>query len=139
MSFKHGPGERVVGGRFFLDLDQAGLDRLLAEVPALALMEVWRSPDRRGGAALPRRWFIDDAVTAAVQHSHLRGQFRERAFDDGYVRNNILNPQRPCAAAEALTDHITSGTSLWRPALEFALQHNHPVYDTLFIALAQRV
>ena len=50
MSFKHGRGERVAGdGRFFLDLDEAGLDELLAAVPGLALIECWRSPDQLGG------------------------------------------------------------------------------------------
>jgi len=48
MSFKYGRGERVEGERFFLDLDEAGLDALLAAVPELTLIEAWRSPDRRG-------------------------------------------------------------------------------------------
>ena len=58
-----------------------------------------------------------------------------------WVRHRDLDPALALELmtdAEALTDHITSSTSLWRPALELALQHNHPVYDTLFIALAQR-
>ena len=50
MSFKHGRGERVAAdGRFFLDLDEAGLDELLAAVPGLALVECWRSRDQLGG------------------------------------------------------------------------------------------
>ena len=50
MSFKHGRGERnAADGRFFLDLDEAGLDELLAAVPGLALIECWRSPDQLGG------------------------------------------------------------------------------------------
>lgn len=50
MSFKHGRGERVAAdGRFFLDLDEAGLDELLAAVPRLTLIECWRSPDQLGG------------------------------------------------------------------------------------------
>jgi SAM-dependent methyltransferase len=50
MSFKHGRGERTEGERFFLDLDEAGLDALVAAVPELVLIEAWRSADRRGEA-----------------------------------------------------------------------------------------
>jgi len=53
MSFKYGSGERVEGGRFFLDLDEVGLDTLLAEVPALVLVEAWRSADQRGDIGRP--------------------------------------------------------------------------------------
>lgn len=40
--------------------------------------------------------------------------------------------------AEALTDHVVTCESLWRPALALAIEHDHPVYDTLFVALARR-
>lgn len=39
--------------------------------------------------------------------------------------------------AEALTDRVVTSEALWRPALDLAIEHVHPVYDTLFIALAR--
>lgn len=48
MSFKHGIEERTDGERFFLDLNEARLERLLAEVPELELIDAWSSADRRG-------------------------------------------------------------------------------------------
>ncbi|MDZ7829353.1 MAG: type II toxin-antitoxin system VapC family toxin [Halofilum sp. (in: g-proteobacteria)] len=39
--------------------------------------------------------------------------------------------------AEALTDHMVTSEVLWRPALDLGMEHGHPVYDTLFIALAR--
>jgi len=40
--------------------------------------------------------------------------------------------------AEAMTNRVVSCESLWRPALDLAVEDDHPVYDTLFIALARR-
>ena len=46
-SFKVGRGERDSGGRHFTDLDETGLEALLARVPELALIETWITQDRR--------------------------------------------------------------------------------------------
>lgn len=40
--------------------------------------------------------------------------------------------------AEAITGRVVTCESLWRPALDLAIEHDHPMYDTLFIAFAQR-
>jgi len=40
--------------------------------------------------------------------------------------------------AEALTDDAVTCESLWRPALALAIEHDYPVYDTLFVTLARR-
>lgn len=58
-----------------------------------------------------------------------------------WVRRYRLEPAVAAALmedAEALTDRTVSCEDLWRPALALAIEHDHPVYDTLFIALAQR-
>ena len=39
---------------------------------------------------------------------------------------------------EALIDYAVSTELLWGRALELALDRNHPAYDTLFVALAER-
>lgn len=59
-----------------------------------------------------------------------------------WVRRHELDPALASELmedAEALTDRVVTCESLWRPALDLAIEHAHPVYDTLFIALAQRV
>ncbi|MEA3640265.1 MAG: class I SAM-dependent methyltransferase [Lamprobacter sp.] len=48
-SFKYGQGERERGGRRFTDINEAGLQDLLVEVPELALIETWTTADRRPG------------------------------------------------------------------------------------------
>jgi len=58
-----------------------------------------------------------------------------------WVRRHELDPalaSEMMEDAEALTDRVVTSESLWRPALDLAIEHAHPVYDTLFIALAQR-
>lgn len=57
------------------------------------------------------------------------------------VRRHELDPLLAPALmedAETLTDQVVTAEDLWRPALDLAIEHDHPVYDTLFIALAQR-
>jgi SAM-dependent methyltransferase len=46
-SFKYGQGMREHNGRLFTDLDEAGLDTLLARVPGLNLAETWVTGDLR--------------------------------------------------------------------------------------------
>ncbi|WP_211595047.1 class I SAM-dependent methyltransferase [Paracoccus litorisediminis] len=46
-SIKLGAEERVEGDRFFNDLDEAGLNLILAETKELSLVELWQSMDRR--------------------------------------------------------------------------------------------
>lgn len=48
-SFKYGRGERERGGRRFTDLDEAGLETLLRQVPQLSLLECWTTADQRPG------------------------------------------------------------------------------------------
>jgi len=58
-----------------------------------------------------------------------------------WVRRHELDPalaSEMMEDAEGLTDRVVTSESLWRPALDLAIEHAHPVYDTLFIALAQR-
>jgi SAM-dependent methyltransferase len=53
--FKYGAGEREHGGRRFTDLDEAGLDALVWEVPGLAVLETRVTRDRREGRE-EERW-----------------------------------------------------------------------------------
>ncbi len=39
---------------------------------------------------------------------------------------------------DALVDHFVPADELWLRALDLAVQHEHPVYDTLFVALAEQ-
>jgi predicted nucleic acid-binding protein len=41
--------------------------------------------------------------------------------------------------AEALVDRIVPVQQLWRSALGLALRHGHPVYDSVFAALAEKL
>ncbi|MDA0738333.1 MAG: type II toxin-antitoxin system VapC family toxin [Nitrospirae bacterium] len=40
--------------------------------------------------------------------------------------------------ADALITHATPADELWERALELSVAANHPAYDTLFVALAER-
>ncbi len=53
-SFKYGRGEREHQGRRFTDLDQAGLQALLSQVPDLRELETWITEDLRPGRAAER-------------------------------------------------------------------------------------
>lgn len=53
-SFKHGRGERTHQGRRFTDLDEAGLQTLLGQVPGLTELETWISEDLRPARAAER-------------------------------------------------------------------------------------
>jgi SAM-dependent methyltransferase len=53
-SFKYGRGEREHQGRHFTDLDEAGLQTLLAQVPGLTELETWVTEDLRPGRAAER-------------------------------------------------------------------------------------
>lgn len=58
-----------------------------------------------------------------------------------WVRRHELDPALApdlMEDAEALTDRVVTSEDLWRPALALAIEHGHPVYNTLFIALARR-
>ncbi len=46
-SFKVGRGERDRGGRHFTNLDETGLETLIARVPELALLETCNTQDGR--------------------------------------------------------------------------------------------
>jgi SAM-dependent methyltransferase len=50
-SFKYGRGERERKGPLFTDLDEAGLQALLAQVPGLTELETWVTEDLRPGRA----------------------------------------------------------------------------------------
>jgi len=56
VSFKHGNGDRVAGGRHFTDLDEGSLAELIDGIPDLVCLEQWVSDDRRPGRAL-EPWF----------------------------------------------------------------------------------
>jgi SAM-dependent methyltransferase len=47
LSFKYGSGERRQEGRCFTDLDESGLNALLAPLPQLTLLECWQTRDLR--------------------------------------------------------------------------------------------
>jgi SAM-dependent methyltransferase len=53
LSFKYGDAERIEGGRFFNDLNEAVLEAVLAHHPQLEVVQVWTTEDvrneRRGG------------------------------------------------------------------------------------------
>ena len=53
-SFKHGRGERTHQGRRFTDLDEAGLQALLGQVPGLTELETWITEDLRPARAAER-------------------------------------------------------------------------------------
>ena len=38
---------------------------------------------------------------------------------------------------EALVDRVWAGDALWARAVELAVEREHPVYDTMFVALAE--
>lgn len=41
--------------------------------------------------------------------------------------------------AEALFTHVVPTSLLWERALELSVEHEHPAYDTLFVAAAERM
>jgi len=41
--------------------------------------------------------------------------------------------------AEALIDRVVPAQLLWRSALGLALRHDHPVYDAVYVALAEKL
>ena len=47
LSFKYGNSERVDGDRFFCDLNERCIDKLLNEVSKIALVNTWQSSDKR--------------------------------------------------------------------------------------------
>jgi len=47
VSFKYGDGEREVDGRRFTDMDEVWLQKLLAKVRRIVLVELWITPDKR--------------------------------------------------------------------------------------------
>lgn len=53
-SFKHGRGERAHQGRRFTDIDEAGLQALLGQVPGLTELETWITEDLRPARAAER-------------------------------------------------------------------------------------
>lgn len=56
-----------------------------------------------------------------------------------WVRRNRLplaDGQAALGQAGALVTHFISTEALWEEALRLAVEHDHPAYDTLFIALA---
>lgn len=54
LSFKHGTGERSVGGRRFTDADEATLQRWIQALPRVVATEIWLTVDQRPGRA--ERW-----------------------------------------------------------------------------------
>ena len=40
---------------------------------------------------------------------------------------------------EALIDRVWEGDALWKRAVELAVERQHPVYDTMFVALAEKL
>lgn len=49
LSFKYGSGEREHNGRRFTDMDETGLDKLIAPFTDLAVKERWLTGDQRAG------------------------------------------------------------------------------------------
>jgi SAM-dependent methyltransferase len=56
LSFKHGDGERIEGGRFFTDMNEVFLDQLLATQPDLESLRVWITDDVRNDGRGRQRW-----------------------------------------------------------------------------------
>lgn len=47
LSFKYGVGEREKEGRHFTDLNEAGLEAVVAAVPQVSIIEQWTTQDKR--------------------------------------------------------------------------------------------
>ncbi|MEA3642071.1 MAG: class I SAM-dependent methyltransferase [Lamprobacter sp.] len=79
-SLKYGRGEREQGGRWFTDLDNAGLEELLSLVPMLKVVKSWtsadRRPDREGerwlNALLSRRPTLSTKIGRSADLVHLQ-------------------------------------------------------------------
>ena len=56
LSFKHGDGERIEGGRFFTDMDEVSFDQLLATQMDLEPLRVWMTDDLRNDRRGRQRW-----------------------------------------------------------------------------------
>lgn len=63
LSFKYGVGEREKEGRHFTDLNEAGLDALVAVLPQVSIIEQWTTQDKR-----PER---DEVWLNALLRKHL--------------------------------------------------------------------
>ncbi|MEJ2638006.1 MAG: class I SAM-dependent methyltransferase [Desulfosarcinaceae bacterium] len=50
-SFRYGAGEYDRDGRFFIDMDEAGVDELLKRHPELQILRYWRTSDLRADRA----------------------------------------------------------------------------------------
>jgi predicted nucleic acid-binding protein len=58
-----------------------------------------------------------------------------------WVRHHGLEPAVAMSLmedAEGLTSGVVASEDLWRRGLALAIEYDHPVYDTLFVTLAQR-
>ena len=69
-SFKYGQGERERGGRWFTDLDEAGVEALVDAVTGVRLELVWVTGDRRPGREV-ERW-----LNALMRRELTRGNER---------------------------------------------------------------
>ncbi len=63
LSFKYGVGEREKEGRHFTDLNEAGLEALVAALPQVSIIEQWTTQDKR-----PER---DEVWLNALLRKHL--------------------------------------------------------------------
>ena len=58
-----------------------------------------------------------------------------------WVRHRGVDPAHAFSAmedAESLYSKVLSSEALWQHALALAIEHDHPVYDTLFVSAAER-
>jgi hypothetical protein len=49
VSFKYGEGEREMDGRWFTDMDEVGLQRMLEAVLKIEIKSLWTTQDKRPG------------------------------------------------------------------------------------------
>ena len=83
------------------------------------------------------------AVLEKVDVIHVPDLFRAELSNVGWqwVTHQQLSLQQAIDAiekAEALVTFVTSSEYLWHKALETAVYAKHPVYDALFVALAEK-
>ena len=79
-SFKYGAGEREHGERRFTDLDEDGLAALVEAVPALAVVDVWVTGDRRPGREA-ERWLNAVVARGSASRTAQRPSVRPNGSD----------------------------------------------------------
>lgn len=54
LSFREGTGERIADGRLFTDMDESGVDKMVAGIEGLEIVQLWHTNDMRPGRS--DRW-----------------------------------------------------------------------------------